>query len=107
MPDHYRITILGNARDVRTEAEVYVPPESQDPVALIYESSDGWQVQTFEITAPTNPEALIAALQAACEQLGEYVNRRGENPPAGLAAPGLSLWLMEKRDGTAMGQSIR
>jgi hypothetical protein len=40
---------------------------------------------------------------AAKVHLLEYVNRRGENQPEGLTAAGLSLWRMEKADGTALG----
>ena len=41
------------------------------------------------------------------EALKPYVNRRGENPPSGLSVVGLSLWLMEKADCTALGVRIQ
>lgn len=48
-----------------------------------------------------------AILAAGREALEPYVNGRGENPPRGLRWAGLSFWLMERKDGTAMGHSIR
>lgn len=51
-------------------------------------------------------QRLASALARARETLAQYVNRRGDNPPGGLTAAGLSLWLMEMSDGTAMARPI-
>ena len=51
-------------------------------------------------------ESRTAAIASAQQGLAQYVNRRGINPPSGLTPEGLSLWLMEKVDGTAMGSKI-
>jgi hypothetical protein len=47
-----------------------------------------------------------AAVEKARERLAAYVNRLGDGSPDGLTAAGLSLWLLEKADGTAMGRSL-
>ena len=45
-----------------------------------------------------------ALMENAKEVLSHYVNRRGDRVPSQLKTRGqLSLWLMEKDDGTMMG----
>jgi hypothetical protein len=44
-----------------------------------------------------------ASIAEAKERLIHYVNRLGTDPPEGLTLGGLSLWLMQKDDGTAFG----
>ncbi len=106
MRDEFRITILGNVNECRTEAEVYLPPDSDGPAAVVYESANGWCVDPLEGAAALPLDVLVTALAAARKTLERYVNRRGEKPPVGLTPPGLSLWLMEQGDGTAMGKRI-
>ena len=73
-------------------------------VAVMFESSDGWHIElTPGETASYPLDGFVSAIASAREGLGHYVNRRGENPPEGLSSAGLSLWLMQKSDGTAMG----
>ena len=109
VPKGFRILIVGNIDARRTEAEIYDDSASPsgDPVAAVYESPSGWvtSLMTQESTSADQiPDAIVGA---ARRLLAEYVNRRGENPPAGLTRPGMALWLMEKTDGTAVGQRIR
>jgi hypothetical protein len=105
--DEFRITILGNVDECRTEAEVYLLPDSDGPVAVVYESGNGWRVDPLEGAVALPLDVLVTALAAARKRLERYVNRRGDNRPAGLTRPGLSLWLMEQGDGISMGKWIR
>jgi len=107
MSDQFSIKILGNPSVPRTEAEVYIPGNADEPVALVYESQDGWVVEPLESAEPPNATVLNSAVESAKARLSQYVNRTGRGAPAGLAVPGLSLWLMEKLDGTAMGRRLR
>jgi len=106
MPEEFRILILGNTESCRTEAEVYVPQHSDDPIALVYESPNGWAVEQLEDAHSVRSAALQKGIEAAKQSLGQYVNRTGQGAPAGLTVAGLSLWLMEKADGTAMGRRV-
>ena len=97
----FSIQILGNVQTCRTEAEISFPG-STEPWAVVWEEPTGWRAETIG-EAPV-PEALAReALQTARSRLLSYTNRRGESPPPGLSAAGLSLWLMAKNDGTSMG----
>ena len=105
----FSIVFMGNVQECRTEAEILLdrPGESEHLVALVYETTEGWQVRILdEAMAETREQDLAEAASRAAAKLREYVNRRGDNPPAGLTAAGLSFWLMEKRDGTAMGRPV-
>jgi len=106
MSEQFRIMILGNTVDGRTEAEVYIPQDSADPVALVYEAEDGWVVENLENAVHVTAPSLQPAIASAKQSLGQYVNRTGKGAPAGLTGPGLSLWLLEKADGTAMGRRV-
>ena len=72
-------------------------------VALVYETSHGFVVSYFGSGAanPTLP-GLDAAIAEARAELLHYTNCRGENPPAGVTRPGLSLWLTERDDKTVI-----
>lgn len=103
------ITVLGNVSTRRTEAEIsWRTQADEECVALVFETSSGWQV---EVNNQLRVDALGTEFEAAAtnarKRLEEYVNRRGDNIPVGLTAAGLSLWLLEKRDGTAMGVPLR
>jgi hypothetical protein len=106
MSEQFRIMILGNTVDRRTEAEVYIPQDSADPVALVYEAEHGWVVENLANPAHATAPSLQAAIASAKQSLAQYVNRTGKGAPVGLTGPGLSLWLMEKADGTAMGRRV-
>jgi hypothetical protein len=75
-------------------------------VANVYERPDGWKIDLYHSPQGLDLEELLRAVAAAKEQLGEYVNRRGENPPEGLTAAALSLWLTEKADGTTLADRM-
>jgi hypothetical protein len=98
--------ILGNTVDRRTEAEVYIPRDSADPVVLVYEAERGWVVENLENPIHVTAASLQAAVESAKQSLGQYVNRTGKGAPVGLTGPGLSLWLMENADGAAMGRRV-
>jgi len=105
MSDPFRIVVVGNPSVPRTEAEVYVPAGADAPVLVVYESPRGWVTEPLGGRAP--PSAVVdSAVQAARQRLSQYVNRTGQGAPTGLTVPGLSLWLMEKTDGTAMGRRV-
>jgi len=106
----YSVSILGNVQTRRTEAEVerVCPDGSCRLAALVFEDEEGWQTQLFEEPASDEDrEQLEAAVTGARKSLRDYVNRLGKNCPEGLTVAGLSLWLMEKSDGTAMGRPYR
>jgi len=106
----FSITFLGNVTDCRVEAEVSLshPPADTDPLcAVVYEDASGPVVEWFGVAKESKSPALAEAVEIAKLGLLAYVNRRGSNPPEGLTRAGLSLWLLEKTDGTAMGISLR
>jgi hypothetical protein len=108
--DIFSINFLGNVSDCRTEAEISLrhPPSDADPLcAVVYEGISGPVVDWFGHAGESKSPALVAAVEDAKLGLLNYVNRRGLNPPEGLSRAGLSLWLLEKVDGTAMGVSLR
>ena len=103
------ITFVGNVNTRRTEAEILWRTQTDEEcVALVFETRNGWQL---EISNQQRADALGTQFEAAAAnartRLEEYVNRRGDNIPDGLTAAGLSLWLLEKSDGTAMGSPLR
>ena len=98
----FSIQVLGNVQTCRTEAEISFPGAAE-PWAVVWEEVSGWQSEIFG-PSPVSEALAKQAIEAARLRLSQYINRRGENPPAGLSSPGLSLWLMAKADGTAMGR---
>ena len=96
----YEITIAANVDDGFTSAEIL---RDSRVIARVYELPTGWRIELVESGAEPM-DALLDAIGRARDSLTHYVNRTGANPPHGLSGPGLSLWLMEKDDGTAMGR---
>jgi hypothetical protein len=109
MDSELRVQILGNPQTCRTEAEVSRTGTDAGAqiLAVVYESPEGWRVEFETPEVKASDELHEAVLVAGREALMPYVNRRGESPPSGLTVGGLSLWLMEKADGTALGVRIR
>jgi hypothetical protein len=108
--DTFRIDFLGNVADCRTEAEVSLrhSPSNTDPLcAVVYENESGPVVEWFGGAAQSKSPALADAVEDAKRGLLEYANRRGLNLPEGLTRAGISLWLLEKIDGTALGAPPR
>jgi len=108
--DTFRINFLGNVSDCRTEAEVSLrhSPSNTDPLcAVVYENESGPVVEWFGGAGESKSTGLAAAVEDAKLGLLSYVNRRGLSPPEGLTRAGLSLWLLEKGDGTSMGTALR
>jgi len=98
----YETAILGNPDTCRTEAEI--SNEKGINVAKVYENSDGWHVEVLSDGFDQSEDAFRGAVQNAKEKLSHYANRRGENVPSYVTSAGaLSLWLMTKDDGTAIG----
>jgi hypothetical protein len=94
--------IVGNADTSRTEAEI--ADESGNTVAIVYEDSDGWHTDLTDPQIEQAASNFTALIESAKEKLSHYVNRRGDNVPSELRTrAALSLWLMAKDDGTAMG----
>jgi hypothetical protein len=110
MTHGFSIQFCGNLEACRTEARILRPSAQADDalVALVYETSHGFVVSYFgsAIADPTLP-GLNAAIAEARAELLHYINRRGENPPAGITRPGLSLWLTERDDETVMGIPLK
>jgi hypothetical protein len=75
-------------------------------VANVYERPDGWKIDLFQSPRGMDLEECLRAIASAKERLREYVNRRGEDPPEGLTAAGLSLWLTKKKDGTTLADRL-
>jgi hypothetical protein len=75
-------------------------------MATVYEKVDGWKIDLYQSPRGLNLDEFLRIVAAAKERLGGYVNRRGENPPEGLTAAALSLWLTEKADGTTLADRM-
>jgi hypothetical protein len=102
--EKFRIDVLGNAGECRTEAEISCGDEV---VALVFETTEGWHTELANSrTVNTDDPEFATALTLARSTLERYVNRVGANRPDGLTQAGLSFWLMEKTDGTSMGAKI-
>jgi len=100
----FRTQVIGAVDDGYTSAEVYW---EDTLVAAVYELPAGWKVDLYRSPRGLDLDAFLNALHAARTCLLQYVNRLGENPPEGLTRMGLSLWLLEKGDGTAWGINLR
>ena len=109
MTHGFYIQFTGNLEACRTEARILRPAAKPDDalVALVYETSRGFVVD-YVGSALLNRAlpGLEAAIAEARIELLHYINRRGENQPAGITRPGLSLWLTERDDETVMGRPI-
>ena len=94
-------TVLGNVDECRTECEI--SDDTGNTVAIVYDALDGWHVDVLMAPKHERLAAFNDSVEAAKQSLLHYVNRVGSNPPQGTTAAGLSLWLMQKDDGTAPG----
>jgi len=99
----FSTTVFTNLDERRTECEI---SDDSSVVAFVYEGRDGWHVNRLRSIGADQSQALDVSIREAKERLSHYVNRFGENVPDGLTRGDLSLWLMEKDDGTAMGVPI-
>lgn len=95
---------LGNVDQCRTECEI--SDETATTVAVVFESHEGWQVNVLRPLRHEEFEDFNATVEAAKQSLSHYINRMGNNPPEDLTAGGLSLWLMQKDDGTVLGLDL-
>lgn len=96
----FLVQVVGMVDDGYTSAEVYY---GDDLVAVVYERPDGWKTDLFRSPRGIPLPELLTTLESAKARLSEYANRLGERPPDGMTRAGMSLWLLERTDGTAMG----
>jgi hypothetical protein len=101
----FETIILGNVEECRTECEIR--DDTRTMVAAVYETDKGWHINLLRSLADEELEAFNVAVIAAKQRLSHYINRMGRNPPEGTTVGVLSLWLMQKDDGTALGIHIR
>jgi hypothetical protein len=105
----FKTLFRSNGAACRTEAEISVedPGGTVELVALVFEDASGPRTEFFgRARDRADVPGLDSAVADAAKALERYVNRRGNNVPKGLSRAGLSLWLLEKDDGTALGQPI-
>jgi len=93
-------TVFGNVDECRTECEI--SDDTGTVVAIVYETHNGWRVDVLTEPKHEDLAAFIDSVEAAKQSLSQYVNRMGINPPPEATAGGLSLWLMQRDDGTAL-----
>jgi hypothetical protein len=95
----FRIQLFFPVDDPAACAEILCGDEV---VASVHERPDGWKIDLYQSPRGLDLDGFLGAVASAKDQLGAYPNRRGESPPEGLSAAGLSLWLTEKADGTTL-----
>src|ERR1700722_2519907 len=100
----YFVTIAGNLKQCRTEAEI--SDESGSTLAIVFEDSAGWHTNVLDRKLVHVPGDLNKAIGNAKEALIHYVNRRGENAPENMTSGAFSLWLLEKENGAEVAQNI-
>ena len=108
MSESFSVEFCGNLEACRLEAKISraSAPPGERLVALVYDTSQGIVVRYFGSAVAKELPGLETAIAEARAELPHYVNRKGENPPAGITRPGLALWLTERDDETVMGRSI-
>ncbi len=99
----FQIQLFFPVRDPVVCAEILY---GEQVMASIYERRDGWKIDLFQSAVGLDLEELLKTIAFAKEHLSEYVHRQGENPPQGLSAAALSLWLTEKVDGTTLADRL-
>ncbi len=92
----YEFMICGVVDDGFTSAEISEP--DAEGVARVFESQNGWYVETDRLERLREP-AFVEALLQARDELLHYVNRKGGEPPEGTSRAAFSLWLMQRDDG--------
>jgi hypothetical protein len=102
--EFYSVTILGNVEARRTEAEISNP--TGNVIALIYEDQNGWQTERIKGSAVERFAEFESSVNEAKRMLSRYVNRKGGILPQDVTVGAVSLWLMIKDDGTALGKPI-
>ncbi len=97
----YSVTIIGNVEQCRTEAEDF---RRRKELCCPWSTkrSNGWHTDLL-VEQVNRTLDFQTAVEHAKEKLSHYVNRRGENPPEAATRGAISLWLMLKDDGTALG----
>jgi hypothetical protein len=103
LTDVFSTVVLGNVDECRAECEI---SDDGQTVAVVYENDQGWHVQALRSIGDEERSAFNASVAEAKQTLSHYVNRLGANPPKDITVSGLSLWLMERDDGTVLGMKM-
>jgi len=104
LPVMFSKVILGNVDECRTECEI--ADDTANTVAVVYESREGWHVNIVRPLRDVELEAFDETVAAAKQRLSHYVNRMGGNASEDTTRGALSLWLMQRDDGTALGINL-
>ena len=99
----FRVQLFFPVDDPAACAEILCGDEI---VASVCERPDGWKIDQYHSPRGLDLDGYLGAIATAKARLSEYPNRRGERPPEGLTAAGLSLWLTEKTDGTTLADRV-
>ena len=91
-------TLISNLEECRLEAELSDTDGSV--VAILFENGSGWHPERLTSDRTVIPTKFLQDVKANMQR---YVNRTGFQAPHGLTRGELSLWLLLKADGTAMG----
>ncbi|HEY5381014.1 MAG TPA: hypothetical protein VIJ65_02070 [Acidobacteriaceae bacterium] len=96
---HFTYQLIAIPEHGKLEAEIQ--NEGLEVVAIVYEDAVGWHVGICAENSETPADALVESVK---EEMRHFVNRTGQNVPEHIQTRGdLSLWLMVKDDGTALG----
>ncbi len=96
--DPYSLTVCANLTRDRLEVEVQRnnPGGLPEELALVFKTSEGWGIDYADDTfADRRDAAFDAVVVRAKELLEEYKDRHDEEPPDGLTATGMAVWLLE------------
>jgi hypothetical protein len=91
-------TLVTNLDACRLEAEISA--QTGTVIAILFEDNSGWHLEVVADAPAPIPAGFIEEVKVHMRQ---YVNRTGGCPPEEMTRGELSLWLMLKDDGTAMG----
>ena len=105
----FTIVVTGNHVEGFTAAELsWTTASGEHQLGRVFERPSGWVFQLFAEDSPRDMpfDDFVDHLRKAREALLPYVNRVGLDPPEALTSAAMSLWLMTKADGTAMGSRV-
>ena len=91
-------TFVSNLEACRLDAEL--SDSDGTIVAILFENGSGWHLERLTSDRTILPKKFVQKVKTDIQR---YVNRTGFQAPRGLTKGELSLWLLLKDDGTAMG----